>query len=82
MHSPLIRSRYPEQTVTYAIQADLNLPQHPLKTIPSLGSIKPLKLALIPSFSTIYPDDLTRIIDMLDLGDQIYAVLLPDFDCD
>ena len=68
--------------MTYAIQADLNLLQHPLKTIPSLGLIKPLKLALIPSFLIIYPDDLTRIIDMLDLGDQIYAVLLPDFDCD
>ena len=80
MHSPLMRPRYPEQTVTYAIQADLNLPQHPLKTIPSLGSIKPLKLALIPSFLTIYPDDLTKIIDMLDFGDRVYAVLLPDFD--
>jgi hypothetical protein len=82
MHSPLIRSRYPAQTVAYAIQADLKLPQHPLKTIPSLGLIKPLRLALIPNFSTIYPDDLTKIIDMHDLGDRVYAVLLPDFDCD
>ena len=30
----------------------------------------------------VHPDDLTRIIDMLDLGDRVYAALLPDFDCD